>query len=97
MDSRENFFLYAFLCAPGLGVLIAFWVRFIHKCYDIDTSIHVVEPIQLVQQIHMVEPLAIAESVDSDRDEDLQFALTLHLVPSVPLPQIRLNSQLLYI
>lgn len=88
MVSRENFFLYTFLCVPLLSVWIGFCIRCIHILYETEEHpIHVVEPLQLVQQIHMPDPLAVAESVDIEMDDHTQFALTLHSVSSVPLPQ----------
>jgi len=82
MVSRENFFLYTFLCVPALSVLIGFCIRCIHILFETEEPvIHVVEPLQLVQQIHMTDPLAVAESVESEIDDHVQFALTLHSVP----------------
>jgi len=58
-----------------------------------EPSIHVVEPLHIVQQIHHVEPLAVAESIEMGMDDHIQFALTLHEVRSVS----RINQEALYI
>jgi hypothetical protein len=102
--STDSLFLFTFFFAPALGIVVYLTIRFTQKCMarvqaedSENVSIHVVEPVNTVQQIHAIEPLAIAESVATEIDQQAQFALTLHVVQSGPLPQHGTNQESLNI
>lgn len=98
MPDPQSLFVYTFLFVPLFGMVVFLWYRCINNFFETqEPSVYIVEPIQVVQRIHAIEPLAIAESVQTELDDDAQFALTLHSVPSVPLPHHGSNQETLYI
>jgi hypothetical protein len=95
MSDTQTLFVYTILFTPLLGGMVFCVNRILisRVCMERDRVICVVEPVHIVQQIHAVEPLAVAESIEMNMEEHVQFALTLHEVQSVH----RFNREALYI